>query len=151
MLSKSLKGWRTSLQINNTSSAHQIAKESPRKIISISGKYFLPTPNLEVALEGEVDVEDDLPLLHDVVDLPPGGAEALRHGAVYLGPGLLGENHLVCLSEQLLHWALLGLEGGHHLHLNRAQPVADIINTFLAKEFPVSPDSDLEGKPQFDL
>lgn len=43
------------------------------------------------------------------------------------------------------------LEGGHHLHLNRAQPVADIINTFLAKEFPVSPDSDLEGKPQFDL
>ena len=55
-----------------------------------------------MALEGEVDVEDDLPLLHDVVDVPPGGPEALRHGAVDLGPGLLGENHLVCLPEELL-------------------------------------------------
>ena len=72
---------------------------------------------LEVTLEGKIHVQQVLPLLEDPVEVPPGRAEALRHGAVDLGPGLLGENHLVCLSEQLLHRALLVLQGGHHLHL----------------------------------
>ena len=52
-----------------------------------------------MSLEGEVDVEENLPLLHDVVDVPPGGAETLRHGAVDLSPGLLGEDHLVRLPQ----------------------------------------------------
>ena len=43
------------------------------------------------------------------------------------------------------------LEGGHHLHLNKPEPVADIINKFLAKDFPSFGENDLEGKPQFDL
>ena len=55
--------------------------------------------NLHVCLEGVILVQDDLPLLHDVVDLPPGGAEALRHGGVDVSPGLLGEDHLVRLPQ----------------------------------------------------
>ena len=72
---------------------------------------------LEVTLEGKIQVQQVLPLLEDPVEVPPGRAEALGHGAVDLGPGLLGEDHLVCLPQQLLHRALLVLQGRHHLHL----------------------------------
>ena len=43
------------------------------------------------------------------------------------------------------------LEGGHHLHLNTPEPVAQIINQFLAKDFPPSGGDALGGKPQFDM
>ena len=43
------------------------------------------------------------------------------------------------------------LEGGHHLHLNTPQPVAQIINKFLAKDFPSFGGDALGGKPQFDM
>ena len=43
------------------------------------------------------------------------------------------------------------LEGGHHLHLNTPEPVAQIINKFLAKDFLSSGGEAIGGKPQFDL
>jgi len=43
------------------------------------------------------------------------------------------------------------LEGGHHLHLNTPEPVAQIINKFLAKDFPPSGGDAIGGKPQFDM
>ena len=55
--------------------------------------------NLKVSLKGSVDVKEDLSLLHDLVDVSPGSAEALSHGAVDLSPGLLGEDHLICLPQ----------------------------------------------------
>jgi len=43
------------------------------------------------------------------------------------------------------------LAGGHHLHLNNPEPVAEIINKFMSKTYPVYRENDLEGRPQFDL
>jgi len=40
------------------------------------------------------------------------------------------------------------LPGGHHLHLNTPQPVADTVNTFLAQQFQ---QPDPEGRAQFDV
>ena len=72
---------------------------------------------LEVTLEGKIHVQQVLPLLEDPVEVPPGRAEALRHGAVDLGPGLLGEDHLVRLPQQLLHRALLAVQRRDHINL----------------------------------
>ena len=54
---------------------------------------------LEMTLEGKIQVQQVLPLLEDPVEVPPGRPEALGHGAVDLGPGLLGEDHLVRLPQ----------------------------------------------------
>ena len=72
---------------------------------------------LEVTLEGKIQVQQVLPLLEDPVEVPPGRAEALCHGAVDLGPGLLGEDHLVRLPQQLLHRALLAVQSRDHINL----------------------------------
>ena len=72
---------------------------------------------LEVTLEGKIQVQQVLPLLEDPVEVPPGRAEALCHGAVDLGPGLLGEDHLVRLPQQLLHRALLAVQRRDHINL----------------------------------
>ena len=72
---------------------------------------------LEVTLEGKIQVQQVLPLLEDPVEVPPGRPEALGHGAVDLGPGLLGEDHLVCLPQQLLHRALLAVQRRDHINL----------------------------------
>ena len=72
---------------------------------------------LEVTLEGKIQVQQMLPLLEDPVEVPPGRAEALGHGAVDLGPGLLGEDHLIRLPQQLLHRALLAVQRRDHINL----------------------------------
>ena len=107
---------------------------------------------LEVTLEGKIQVQQVLPLLEDPVEVPPGRPEALGHGAVDLGPGLLGEDHLVRLPQQLLHRALLAVQRRDHINLGSCLGMiihcSFIQSCILALLHLVSPDSAAEPPPR---